>query len=193
MQIFIIYIGGFFAFTGVYAIIKSLESLGKEKSDSAIQMGLFKMKSPAGFVYGIIAIGIVIAMIKYNDIILNNDPNNKTSIEQLDFNKKSRLIKVNISRGEPISILEGEILIQYKSDSLIFTGIKGVSNKLYGNYSENSILINDAMKFYIKMVDSTILGVNVIDKSYETELEFYKEKNYKQPLPILHKGNQSNE
>jgi hypothetical protein len=65
MDVLIVFIGVFFAGSGIYAIIESLSKLGINKSDSSFETGWFKMNAPGGFVYGILALGIILVLIKY--------------------------------------------------------------------------------------------------------------------------------
>jgi hypothetical protein len=182
VNIILTFIGVFFAASGAYAIIESLSKLGNDKSDSSIETGWFKMKAPAGFVYGIIAFGIVVALIKYHGY---EDQTNK--IKKLE-NKLSEIQNVGLTKPEnlnlmnlkikghkPVSIFDGKILLDYKSRDLEFSGIKGISKNKNGKFSNKEIEISKGMKFYLMTKDSIILGINVLESTYDAELEIYRE------------------
>ena len=182
MGIITVIIGIFFAFTGGYAIIESLSKLGLHKSDSVIQTGWFKLNAPIGFIYGIIAIGIVFALIKYHDYgdqsgeikklksviseLQNKDLNNP---ETLDF------VKFRIARNEPKSIFRGKILINHDYEGIEFAGSLGLSLEQTGKFENAIFKIKDGMKFYFMTRDSIVFGVNIIDASYDVQLEIYKD------------------
>lgn len=182
MDILLVFIGVFFAGSGIYAIIESLSKLGNDKSDSSIETGWFKMNAPAGFVYGIIAFGIVITLIKYHGY---EDQSNKietleqklTEIQNVDLNKSKNLnlINLKIKGHKPVSVFDGKILLNYKSRDLEFSGIQGVSKSKDGKFINSKIEISKGMKFYLMTNDSIIWGINVLESSYDAELEIYRE------------------
>jgi hypothetical protein len=182
VDIILVFIGIFFALSGAYAIIESLLKLGNDKSDSSIETGWFKMNAPAGFVYGIIAFGIVVALIKYHGY---EDQSNKiqklenklTEIQNVSLTKSKNLnlINLKIKGYKPVSIFDGKILLDYKSRDLKFSGIRGVSKNKEGMFTDNKIEISKGMKLYLMTNDSIIWGINVLESSYDAELEIYRE------------------
>ena len=182
MDVIIVYIGVFFALSGGYSIIESLSKLGKDKSDSSIQTGWFKLNAPAGFIYGIVAIGIVILLIKFHDYGAQTDKienleNQLSEIKNVDLNKSKNLnlINVKFNREKPISIFDGKILMNYIPREIEFSGIIGISKTKNGEFKNSKIEISKGMKFYFKTNDSIIWGINVLKSNYDTELEIYRE------------------
>ena len=182
MEVILVFIGVFFALSGGYSIIESLSKLGNDKSDSSIETGWFKLNAPAGFVYGIIAFGIVVALIKYhgyedqsNKIQNLEDKISETQNVDLRKSKNVNLINLKIKGHKPVSIFDGEILLYYKSRDLEFSGITGVSEKKGGIFTNNKIEISKGTKFYLMTKDSIIWGINVLESSYDAELEIYRE------------------
>lgn len=121
MDIILVLLGIFFAASGAYEIVESLSKLGKNKSDASIEIGWFKMNAPAGFMYGIIAIGIVIAVIKYhgseNQLSKIKKIENKlTEIQDLGLikSKNMKVINLKIEGYRPVSIFDGKILWDYR-------------------------------------------------------------------------------
>jgi hypothetical protein len=176
MTVFIIYIGLFFAATGAYAIIHSIQKLGNDKSDSSLDVKGFKISAPAGFIYGIASFLIVVLLIKFNSDIVPPSSSAGSGFYQLTFNKDSTLMNVKFDSQRPASIFKGKVLIQKDGWDIQFDGVLSVSKKPNEpNFSNNSIEFDKGTKFYIMTKDSATWGVNVIKTQSPVELEIYKE------------------
>jgi hypothetical protein len=87
---------------------------------------------------------------------------------------KTNLINLKIKGNKPVSVFDGKILLNYKSRDLEFSGIKGVSKIKGGKFTDSEIEISKGMKFYLMTNDSIIWGINVLESSYDVELEIYR-------------------
>jgi hypothetical protein len=158
MTVFIIFIGLFFAATGGYAIIHSIQKLGNDKSDSSLDIKGFKISAPAGFIYGIASFVIVVLLIKFNSDIVPSSNSMDSGFYELTFNDDSTLMNVKFDSQRPASIFNGKVLIQKDGWNIQFDGVLSVSeNRIVPNFMKKSIEFNKGAKFYIITKDSTVL------------------------------------
>jgi hypothetical protein len=170
------FIGIFFAATGGYAIINSIQKLGTDKSDSSLDIKGFKISAPAGFIYGIAAFLIVVLLIMFNSKIVPPSNSAGSDFYELTINSDSTLMNVRFDSQRPASIFNGKVLIQRDRFDIKFDGVLSVSkNRNKPDFFNNSIEFDKGTKFYIITKDSTTWGVNVIRTQSPIELEIYKE------------------
>jgi len=170
------FIAIFFAATGGYAIITSIEKLGTDKSDSSLDIKGFKISAPAGFIYGIAAFIIVVLLIMFNSKIVPPLSSNGSRFYELTINRDSTLMNVRFDSQRPTSIFNGKALIKKDGRDIKFDGVLSVSKNLNKpDFLNNSIELDKGTKFYIITKDSTTWGVNVIRIQSPIELEIYKE------------------
>jgi len=204
----IIFIYIFLVFTGAIAIIAALvkiimqiimqSSATPEPSDSSIETIWFKFNAPAGFVYGIIAILLVIYFVKYDHSaeykkIIHNLKQEVSNIENENADLKMRLsinasdrgksaFTVEVSSYEPLSLFDAAVMIIYDNNvfsksTLEFKGVTGVSFSHDGKYDHKKIEFEKGDRIFLKLTSGQIWGINILNEGYRTILEFFKMKN----------------
>ena len=200
----IIFIYIFLVITGAIAIIAALvkiitqSSATPEPSDSSIETIWFKFNAPAGFVYGIIAILLVIFFVKYDHSaeykkIIYNLKQEVSNIENENADLKMRLsinasdrgesaFTVEVSLYEPLSLFDATVMIIYdhnvfSKSTLEFKGVTGVSFLRDGKYDHKKIEFEKGDRIFLKLTSGQIWGINILKEYGGTTLEFFKIKN----------------
>lgn len=188
----------FLVLSGVYAIIVSLATLTKgEKntnSDSTLQTKIFKYTAPAGFVYGILSISLVIIFTKIDktgelndnltelkiqyDRLVEEKNNLMNSFPDSLENEPMKFVE-EVKTNTPKSIFNGNVLIVYNygafsANTIKFIGVKGLDKNKNGYFDKNEIIVEVGDRFFVKLESSTIYGVNVLDLIGGIKLEFFK-------------------
>ncbi|NML65512.1 hypothetical protein HHL22_09880 [Hymenobacter sp. RP-2-7] len=190
---FVVIIGAFFFFSGIYSIVISLINLGQHKSDSTIETKLFKFNAPVGITYGIAALLVVVGIVKLDKQEAQDDEMQKLKNKNVDLAIKNHRLMTSdsaVSQGviqetfsffNPQSIFNGKVLVQAESGgftgdpSLKFTGIIGVSPLQKGPFDTLNIETAKGKRFYFMTNDSIVWGVNTIDDVGNLTLEIYKD------------------
>lgn len=193
----IIFLYLFLVVSGIYAIVVSLIQLKNLRDNpsqgAAFETKWFKFNAPAGFVYGLVSILIVIVLVKFADLseyritIASLELKNETLQKENEFFKttvstlkdSNNVFRIVVDSIEPKSIFGGKVIILYKhqafSDSeLIFKGVVGISSIKDGTFSGNSIKFKKGDKFYLKINSNETWGINVLNEMGKVTLEFYK-------------------
>ena len=184
--------------SGIYAIVTSLMQLKKpdDKSpvNSAIETKWFKYNAPAGLVYGIVSLLTVIAIVKLDQVSQYRTLAINLEAQVADLKKQNEalqssvagsvlnapsLFSVTINTDEPKSLFGGRVLIVYETrlfskSRLEFRGVAGLSWAEKGPFQNKDIEFGKGDKFFAKLEDDAIWGVNVINETYKVILEFYR-------------------
>ncbi|HEX8426647.1 hypothetical protein [Hymenobacter sp.] len=194
--IFIVFIGIFLAFSGLYSIVVSMNSLGQHKSDSSIETKYFKFNAPVGITYGIVALLSVVGLVyfdRYQDRLAFSNQLEAENTELKYRNHKlrttlgdsARIISEVFKYEEPKSIFNGRVLIAIDGLEINFTGIVGIAKTMpIGKgpvkFSRQTIAVEQGKRFFILLRDmKSIWGVNILkDYGREVTLEFYKEATF---------------
>jgi hypothetical protein len=192
-SLFVLIVGAFFFFSGLYSIVISLNTLGQHKADSTIETKLFKFNAPVGFTYGIAALLSVVGLVYLDRFQEQSEEINELNkrISQMreenhllrsSIGDSTRIIKDSYSYDEPQSIFNGKVVLDIERFSsadraINFTGTKGISIKPFGAFSRGNKVRTDTRRLYILLDDSTVWGMNILGEPYNSSqlnLEFYR-------------------
>ncbi len=176
-EIFFIFLSVFLVATGIIAVLKGLTSTKREnESTSDFEFKGFKVSGPMSFVYGILALASVSAIVIKWDTVTGNQQSFEKFETQIVHSSDSRFITVKFDSREAISVFKGEVTLKQSSyGTLVFNGVVGVFKELDDEaIEENRISVDEGDKFFIVRKDASIWGVNVLHKREYYHLEFYE-------------------
>jgi hypothetical protein len=176
-SIFFIYLSIFLAITGVMAILKGLSSKeGEIESTSNLEFRGFKVSGPISFVYGILALASVSAIVINWDVITSNHLGTQKNETQIIQSPDLDFLTVKFDAKETISIFKGEITLKGSGiGNLVFNGVVGVYRKLDdAAMIDNQIKVDAGDKFFIVRKSGSIWAVNVLHLLNYYHLEFYE-------------------
>lgn len=162
----------FLVFSGAVAIVSALKRLGSPSSgmaDSAFETKFFKWSAPAGLVYGVVAIMLVIGIIKFWSYPVK---------EQLAESNKNFPIRTALSATKSVSVLNGKLLISYDHrisgpSELRFQGVIGVSSSFAGPFKEISKFVKAGEQIFVQLHDNSIWGINILDERGDMDIEVF--------------------
>jgi hypothetical protein len=171
--IFVVFLCAFLAFTGAGAIISALSRLrspSKEESHSALETKLFKWSAPAGLVYGVVALLLVVGIIKFWSYAGKGSVN-----EAANADGAPRIV---LKPRESTSVVESGVLITYnknafKASELGFQGVVGVSSLASGPFEGASRRVKRGDQFFIQLHDHSVWGINVLAEEVDMAIEIF--------------------
>jgi hypothetical protein len=171
--VFVIFLCVFLVLTGAGAIIVALGRLGstsKGEPDSALETMLFKWSAPAGLIYGVIAILLVIGIIKFWSY-----PDKEPAVVVSDPNAAVRAI---LRSNESTSVIGSRVLITYDkkvigSSELRLQGIVGASGSPSGPFNETVRKVQRGDQFFVQLRDRSLWGINVLAEQVEMAIEVF--------------------
>ena len=169
--IFVVFLCVFLALTGAGAIVSALGRLGsKAEPDSALETKLFKWSAPAGLVYGVVAILLVIGIIKFWSY-----PDKEPAVVAVDPNASVRII---LKSSESASAIGSRLVITYDknaigSSELRFQGIVGASSSSFGPFNETVRKVQRGDQFFVQLEDHSIWGINVLAEQVDMIIEVF--------------------
>lgn len=195
MNIFVVFICVFLAGSGAVAIINALNRLANPKdisaSDSALETKLFKWSAPAGLTYGIVCLLLVLGIIKFWSYPDQKSELSKlqNQLELIERDKTALLLsaksgtatdqvprRITLTTTKSESVLGGNVVVTYelgKASKLHFQGILGLSKNPAGPFSNFDISVARGDQFFIKLRNSTICGINVLDQQSDITIEIF--------------------
>jgi len=196
MNIFVVFICVFLTGSGAIAIINALNRLANPKdisaSDSALETKLFKWSAPAGLTYGIVCLLLVLGIIKFWTYPDQKSELSKlqNQLELVERDKTALLLsaksgtatsqvpsRITLTTAKSESVLGGNVLVTYeigKVSKLHFKGIQGISKNPTGPFSNLDIAVERGDQFFVKLRNSAIWGINVLDQRSEITIELFQ-------------------
>ncbi|BFM21123.1 hypothetical protein [Gilvimarinus japonicus] len=168
---YVVFLCVFLALTGAGGIVSALGRLGsKVESDSALETKLFKWSAPAGLVYGVVAILLVIGIIKFWSY-----PDKEPAVVAVDPNAS---VRIKLTSRESASAIGSRVVITYDknaigSSELRFQGVVGASSSSFGPFNETVRRVQRGDQFFVQLEDRSVWGVNVLAEQVDMIIEVF--------------------
>ena len=193
---FLVGTGAVSILAAIYQVMNPPEKAQGDPTNSSVETKWFKLNAPTGFVYGLVAILVVVAVVKFDQNRELKDglqASNQTVADlrremeklrvRLDSQEGSRAVpdrfEVKVSSREPTSLFDGSVLAlfsrnSFSPDTLEFKGGGGTGRDMASSFAIGPTPIKQGDRLFMKTARGTLWGVNVLRDDDPLLLEFYR-------------------
>lgn len=195
------FLGAFLVFSGFVSIAVAIYRVAtgqvgsRTDADSSVELKWFKFNAPAGFVYGLVAIGLVIAVEKFDENqflharlrerdreVAERDGEVgrlKNRVASLSSEGIENSFTAAIRGTEAASLFGGRVLAIYdrgafSSSTIEFRGAVGVAKEKGGTPATGPVKIEKGDRLFLKVAEGDEWTVNVLKVSDTLDLEMVR-------------------